>query len=106
MSASQSLRPLSPATRAASPRKNLGCVVKNALRAFFTTQPKTSERRGREPALGMKIRHTLSFVIEHVIDDANERGEYRSTQQNEYSDAGVCPESDSETYGAKEHDQP
>jgi len=39
--------------------KDLLCVVENALSAFSTTHNKSSERRRREHAIVMEIRHAL-----------------------------------------------
>jgi len=48
-------------SRAASLRKNvLVCRVENALRAFSTRHTKTSERRRREHAIMMAIKHARS----------------------------------------------
>src|SRR6266851_5954719 len=59
VSDSQSLRPLAPGARAASPRKNVVCVVENALSAFSTTHTTSGERRRCEQAIVMGIRHAL-----------------------------------------------
>src|SRR5713101_2874633 len=60
VSDSQSLRPLAPGARAASPRKNVVCVVENALSAFSTTHTTSGERRRCEQAIVMGIRHALN----------------------------------------------
>jgi len=59
VSDSQSLRPLSPGARAASPREKGVGVVENALSAFSTTPTPSGERRRREQAIVMEIRHAL-----------------------------------------------
>src|SRR6266700_1123919 len=59
---SQSLRPLSPGARAASPRKNGVGVVENARSAFSTTPTPSGERRRREQAIVIEIRQPLMLV--------------------------------------------
>jgi len=57
VSDSQSLRPLSPGARTASPRiKGVG-GVEHALRACSTPPTPSGERRRREQAIVMGIRH-------------------------------------------------
>ncbi len=63
VSDSQSLRPLAPGTRAASPRKEGVCCVENALRAFSTQHTPSGERRRCEQAIAMEIRHVLSKKV-------------------------------------------
>ncbi len=60
VSDSQSLRPLAPGARAASPREKVVCVVENALSAFSTTHTTSGERRRCEQAIVMGIRHALN----------------------------------------------
>ena len=61
--------PLLAGGRAARGRANNGgCGVKNARSAFFTPHPPLGERRRREQAIMMGIRHTLKRLARTLLD--------------------------------------
>ncbi len=104
---SQRLRPLSPGARAASPRKKCSmCCGKCASRIFHNTYY-TGERRRREQAIMMKIRHTLAeasgyISIQHPVQkEIDGPGSYDRNWKDERTLAKTaCSSSAYVTWGA------